>query len=145
MRLFRILDTNRHVHLRRILSMCLVLCFLMSFQVTIVMAAGNGTLASLSVSGTSVIDFDPAQTEYTVYIPQCYENGEAVAPEVPTVYAVAEDPDTTNIDIDYPEAVETGSIITVTVTPPRLVILTIQNKTFLRDLFPMLAMLTFNF
>ena len=114
MKYFKQLKAQKGACVRRLLSFCLTFCFLVCFQVPGA-AEGNGDLASLSVSGVSVIRFDPSQTEYTVYLPQRYADGEATVPAVPKVYAAAADR-TANVQIDYPESVADRTI-TVTVTP----------------------------
>ena len=82
MKYFKQLKAQKGACVRRLLSFCLTFCFLVCFQV-LGAAEGNGDLASLSVSGVSVIRFDPSQTEYTVYLPQRYADGEATVPAVP--------------------------------------------------------------
>jgi len=114
MKQFKKLGAKCRKYAQRTLALGLVLCFLLSFQGTHVVAAGNGELASLSVSGVSVIDFDPTVTNYTVKIPQTYTDGVADVLDVPTVTAVPVDG--AQVDIVRPAAVGDGDI-TITVTP----------------------------
>ncbi len=100
---------KKHTVFCRLLSVCLALAMLSGMLVTVAGAQEGDGLTALSLSGTAVIEFDPAQTEYTAYLPQCYdENSEAIPVEVPTVTTVPAD-----AQIDYPAEAD-GGVITVT-------------------------------